>query len=322
MSIRRSQLGKLLAIVTALAMLAAACADDAETTTTAAETTTTEATTTTAAETTTTTEAATSTTELAACTVENLNLVTPGTLTIATGETAFPPWVGTLEGDFFDDPTSQTGFEGALAYEIARYLGFSDDQVEWARTGFDEAIGPGPKDWDFNMQQYSITATRDEVVDFSVPYYVTTQALVVLEGSPYTEASTVEDLKAAKLGAAIGTTSVDFVEMVIQPDTPPNVYDENFDVVSAMNAGQIEGLVVDLPTAYFVTAAQVEGSVIAGKFEAAAAEPDEYGLLFAEGNPLVECVNEAINSLWADGTIDGLIADWLELGGGLNVISG
>jgi len=307
MRTRPNRLGKYVVIVTVLTILVAACADGAETTTTAGETTTTEAT--------------TSTTGLAACTAENLNLVTPGTLTIATGETAFPPWVGTPD-EFFDEPESKTGFEAALAYEIAAYLGFSDDQVVWERTGFDEAIIAGPKDWDFNMQQYSITEVRDQVVDFSVPYYVTTQSLIVLEGSPYAEASTVEDLKGAKLGAAIGTTSVDFIENIIQPDSAPNVYDENFDVVSAMNAGQIDGLVVDLPTAYFMTAVQLEGAVIAGRFEAAAAEPDEYGLLFAEGNPLVDCVNEAINALTADGTIDDLIAEWLEQGGELTTITG
>jgi polar amino acid transport system substrate-binding protein len=309
MSKRRSRLGTFLVILVALTMLAAACADEAETTTTAADTTTTEAT--------------TSTTELAACTVENLNLVTPGTLTIATGDPAFPPWVADTDGGFNDDPTAKGGFEASLAYEIAGYLGFSDGQVEWVRTGFDEAIVAGTKDWDFNMQQYSITVARDEVVDFSVPYYLTAQALVVLDGSPYQNVSTLEELKGAKLGAAIGTTSVEFIETVIQPDTAPNVYDENFDVVSAMNAGQIEGLVVDLGAAFYITGSeQVPGSVVAASFEAAAAAPDEYGLLFADGNPLVDCVNEAINALWADGTVDGLIADWLEQGAGLNIISG
>jgi polar amino acid transport system substrate-binding protein len=232
--------GRFLVILVTLAMLAGACADEAaETTTTAGETTT--------------TEAGTSTTELAACTVDNLELVTPGTLTIATGDPAYPPWVTDADGGFNDDPTAKSGFEAALAYEIAGYLGFSDDQVEWVRTGFDEAIVAGPKDWDFNMQQYSITDDRDEVVDFSVPYYVTSQALLVLDGSPYQNATTLEELKDAKLGAAIGTTSVAFIETVIQPTTPPNVYDENFDVVSAMNAGQIEGLVVDLGTAFYLS---------------------------------------------------------------------
>jgi polar amino acid transport system substrate-binding protein len=303
---RTTRLGTFFVILVALAMLTAACADDAETTTTAAETTTTEAT--------------SSTTELAACTVENLNLVTPGTLTIATGDPAFPPWVADADGGFNDDPTAKSGFEAALAYEIASYLGFSDDQVVWARTGFDEVIVAGPKDWDFNMQQYSITAVRDEVVDFSVPYYVTSQALLVLDGSPYQNATTLAELKDAKLGAAIGTTSVEFIEAVIQPNTPPNVYDENFDVVSAMNAGQIEGLVVDLGTAFYLSGSgEVPNSVVAASFQADAA--DEYGLLFAEGNPLVDCVNEAINALWADGTIDGLIADWLQDAAGVPLIS-
>jgi polar amino acid transport system substrate-binding protein len=306
MNTRRTRLGTFFVILVALTMLAAACAEDAETTTTAAETTTTEAT--------------TSTTELAACTVENLNLVTPGTLTVATGDPAFPPWVTDADGGFNDDPTVKGGFEAALAYEIASYLGFSDDQVAWVRTGFDEAIVAGPKDWDFNLQQYSITAARDEVVDFSVPYYVTSQALLVLDGSPYQNATTLEELKDAKLGAAIGTTSVAFIEDVIQPTTAPNVYDENFDVVSAMNAGQIEGIVVDLGTAFYLSGSgDVPNSVVAAAFEAEAA--DEYGLLFADGNPLVDCVNEAINALWADGTIDGLIAAWLQDAAGVPVIS-
>ena len=306
MSKRRIRLGKLLVIGTALTMLVAACADDAETTTTAADTTTTEAT--------------TSTTELAACTVDNLNLVTAGTLTIATGDPAFPPWVTDADGGFNDDPTAKSGFEASLAYEIAAYLGFSDDQVVWERTGFDEAIVAGPKDWDFNMQQYSITAARDEVVDFSVPYYVTAQALLVLDGSPYQNATTLAELQDAKLGAAIGSTSVAFIENVIDPTTAPNVYDENFDVVSAMNAGQIEGLVVDLGTAFYLSGSgTVPDSVVAASFEAEAA--DEYGLLFAEGNSLVDCVNEAINALWADDTIDGLIADWLQNAAGVTVIS-
>ncbi|MGZ5384325.1 MAG: ABC transporter substrate-binding protein [Acidimicrobiia bacterium] len=310
MNKRHKRSARFLVILVTLAMLGAACADEGgETTSTADETTT--------------TEAGTSTTELAACTVENLTLVTPGTLTIATGDPAFPPWVTDAEGGFNDDPTAKSGFEAALAYEIASYLGFADDEVVWVRTGFDEAIVAGPKDWDFNMQQYSITPARDEVVDFSVPYYVTAQALVVLDGSPYQSVTTLEELKGAKLGAAIGTTSVEFIEQVIKPDTPPNVYDENFDVVSAMNAGQIEGLVVDLGAAYYITGSeQVPGSVIAASFETAAAAPDEYGLLFADGNSLVECVNQAINALWADGTIDGIIDQWLEQGAGLNIITG
>lgn len=255
------------------------------------------------------------------CAVEDLNLVTPGQLTVATGEPVFPPWMG-VGDDNFDVPESGTGFEGALVYELAAELGFSDEEVVFVRTGFDEAIAPGPKDWDFNIQQYSITDERDEVVDFSNPYYTTTQALVTFPDSEYANAETIEDLKDAKLGAAIGTTSLDFVENVIQPNVEPNVYDENVDVEAAMNAGQIDGLVVDLPTAYFVIAVQVEGAVIAGQFETEAADPDNFGLLFAEGNPLVDCVNQALDSLRGDGTLEALEEEWLAQEGAIPTING
>ena len=145
----------------------------------------------------------------------------PGVLTIATGEPAFQPWV------IDDDPTNQQGFEAAVAYAVATQLGFTPEQVTWIRTGFDEAVAPGPKEFDFNLQQYSITDERDEVVDFSIPYYVTDQALVAFADSPVTAANTVEDLKGYNLGAQIGTTSLDYIEEVIQPDTPPAVYDTN-----------------------------------------------------------------------------------------------
>ncbi len=255
------------------------------------------------------------------CELGDLNLVTPDTLTVATGEPVFPPWMG-VGDDVFDVPESGTGFEGALVYALAAELGFTDDQVVFVRTGFTEAIAPGEKDWDFNIQQYSISDERDEVVDFSDPYYVTRQALVTYPDSPFATATSTDDLSDAILGAAIGTTSLDFVEEVIQPDTDPNVYDENVDLEAAMNAGQIDGLVVDLPTAYFVTAVQVEGSVIAGQFEAEAAAPDEYGMLFAEGNSLVGCVNDALDTLRDAGTLQELEDTWLTQDGEIPIISG
>jgi polar amino acid transport system substrate-binding protein len=305
-----------------MALIAAACGDDDDggdtTTTTAAATTTTTdaATTTTAAPTTTTT-----TTAMDPCAVDQLNLVEPGVLTVATGEPVFPPWMG-VGDDNFDVPESKTGFEGALVYEIAAGLGFTDDQVEFVRTDFFEVIAVGPKDFDFNIQQYSITDVRDEVVDFSVPYYTTSQALVTLADSEYANATSLADLKGAKLGAAIGTTSLDFVEDVIQPDSDPNVYDDNVNLEAAMNAGQIEGLVVDLPTAYFVTAVQVPDGVIAAVFDIDAAAPDNYGLLFEEGNSLVDCINPIVEDLRADGTLTALEKEWLEQGGELTVITG
>jgi polar amino acid transport system substrate-binding protein len=256
------------------------------------------------------------------CAIADLNLVTAGTLTVATGEPAFPPWVGTTDGEGFDDPTSKLGFEAGLVYAIAGELGFTDDQVVWTRIGFNEAIAPGPKPWDFNLQQYSITDDRAEIVDFSVPYYTTRQSLVVYPDSPYASVTKIDDLKGAILGAQIGTTSLDFIENVIKPDKDPNVYDENVDLEAAMNAGQIDGLIVDLPTAYFVTAVQVEGAIIAGQFETEAAEPDNYGLLFAKDNPLVPCINTAIETLRENGTLKELEDTFLTQGGGIPTITG
>lgn len=255
------------------------------------------------------------------CAFADLNLVTAGTLTVATGEPVFPPWMG-VGDEVFDVPESKTGFEGALVYELAAKLGFSDDQVVFVRTGFDEAVAAGPKPWDFNIQQYSITESRDQVVDFSAPYYTTRQALVLYPDSPFAGATSVEDLKDAKLGAAIGTTSLDFIEDVIKPNTEASVYDENVDVEAAMNAGQIDGLVVDLPAAYYATAVQVEGSIIAGQFEAEAAAPDNYGMLFADGNTLVSCVNGALAELKDEGKLQELEDTWLTQDGGVPVISG
>jgi polar amino acid transport system substrate-binding protein len=295
--------------------VAAACGSgDSDTTTTTAAV---------AADTTTTTAAPAPTTTVALdpCDVDQLNLVEAGVLTVATGEPVFPPWMG-VGDDNFDVPESKTGFEGALVYALASKLGFADDQVVFVRTGFDEVIAPGPKDWDFNIQQYSITADRDEVVDFSDPYYTTRQALVTFADSPYATATSMADLADAKLGAAIGTTSLDFIEDVIQPDSDPNVYDQNTDLEAAMKAGQIDGLVVDLPTAYFVVAVQVEGAVIAGQFEAAAAAPDDYGLLFAEGNSLLTCVNEALTQLKRQGALQVFEDTWLTQSGEVSTITG
>jgi polar amino acid transport system substrate-binding protein len=296
MAKRRTTWIILLTLLLAFAMLTAACSSDSEETGPTAAT--------------------------GSCDIADLNLVAPGTLTVATGEPAFPPWVGTTDGEGFDDPESKLGFEAGLVYAIADELGFADTDVVWTRIGFNEAIAPGDKPWDFNLQQYSITEDRDEIVDFSSPYYVTRQALVVYPDSPFASATTIDDLKDAVLGAQIGTTSLDFIEEVIEPNTEPNVYDENVDLEAAMIAGQIDGLVLDLPTGYFVTAVQVEGAIIAGQFEAEAADPDEYGLLFADGNPLVPCVNSALETLKSNGKLQELEDTYLTQGGGIPIITG
>jgi polar amino acid transport system substrate-binding protein len=247
---------------------------------------------------------------------------TEGTLTVATGEPAFPPWVEgpdaaeTGEGD----PYSGEGFESALVYAIADQLGIAEDSVEWVRTGFDEAVAPGPKDYDFNIQQYSITPERDEVVDFSDGYYTVQQALVAAEDSTVAEAASVADLQDDQLGAAIGTTSLDYIDEVIQPDSEAAVFDDNAAAKAAFDAGQVDGLVFDLPTAFYITAVEIPDASIVGVLPAAG-DAEELGMLFEDGSELVPCVNEALATLRDDGTLDALQQEWLQAGGDIPTLS-
>jgi polar amino acid transport system substrate-binding protein len=243
-----------------------------------------------------------------ACSVAELPLVEPNTLTVATGEPVFEPWM------VDDDPTNKQGFESALVYALAERMGFSDDQITWVRTGFDEAIAPGEKPYDFNIQQYSISEERDEVVDFSIGYYEVEQALVAAEDSPVAQAKSVADLKSAHLGAAIGTTSLDYIEEVIQPDTEAQVFDDNAAAKAAFDAGQVDGLVFDLPTAYFITAVEIPDASIVGVLPREA-ETEELGLLFSEGSELVDCVDRALQTLIDDGTVAELEEEWLTQSG-------
>ena len=296
---------RLLVLLAALTLVVVACGgDDDDTTTTSAD----------AAEATTTAGDTVVTGPPEECAVDTLDLTTPDTLTVATGEPAFPPWIG---GD--DDPTSKEGFESTVVYAISGRMGLTD-QVTWVRTGFDEAIAPGPKDYDFNIQQYSITEERDEVVDFSESYYTVQQSLVAYADSAITAAETAADLAEYRLGAQIGTTSLDYIENVIQPTTPASVYDTNADVKAALDADQIDGVVFDLPTAYFITAVEIPEATIVGVLEAPGGEPEEFGLLFEEGSPLVECVNVAIRSLKEDGTFAALEGIWLAQQGEVKTI--
>lgn len=249
------------------------------------------------------------------CDKADLSTVTAGTLTIATGEPAFPPYVED------DDPTNKKGFESAIAYAVAGKLGFADSEVAWIRTGFDDAIVAGPKDFDFNLQQYSITEDREKVVDFSVPYYTTNQALIAYADSPVVDASTLADLKGLNLGAQIGTTSLAYIEDVIQPDNAAAVYDTNVDAKSALDAKQVDGIITDLPTAYYITAVEIPEASIVGVFEVSADQADNFGLLMAEGSPLKACVDAALEELRADGTLDALAAQWMAQAGAIKTIT-
>ena len=220
-----------------------------------------------------------------------------------------------------DDPSNGQGFESAVVYAVAEELGFERDQVEWVRTGFTEAIVAGEKDYDFNVQQYTITEERDEVVDFSDGYYALRQAIVGYEDSAAVGASSVADLQELRIGAQIGTTSLDYVENVIQPNEPASVYDTNADAKAALDADQVDALVFDLPTAYYVTAVEIEGSVILGQLEEVGDQPEELGFLFEEGSSLVPCVNEALANLSDDGTLADIEEEWLAQGGDSPTIS-
>jgi polar amino acid transport system substrate-binding protein len=248
------------------------------------------------------------------CATENLPLLTPGQLTIGTDNPAFPPWFegGTPEGSPWEinDPSTGEGFESAVAYAVAERLGFSRDQVTWVEVPFNQAFKPGPKDFDFDINQVSYKASRDQAVDFSDSYYDVNQALVALADTPIAEATTVEELREYKLGAPIGTTSFDVIETTVQPEQDPGVFDTLNDSISALKNQQVDGIVVDLPTAFFITAVQVKNGVIVGQFPTTG-QQEYFGMVFEEGNPLVECVNQALAELKADGTLQAIQQEWL-----------
>jgi polar amino acid transport system substrate-binding protein len=229
-----------------------------------------------------------------------------GVLTIGTGSPAYGPWV------VDDKPESKEGFEAAVAYAVAAELGFSDANVKWVRTTFDEAIQPGKKNFDFNLQQYSITEERKKTVSFSDGYYTTNQAIVGLTDSAAKGATTLADIKKLKLGAQSGTTSLDYITNVIKPDNEPFVYDDNAGAKAALEANQIDAAIFDLPTALYVSAVEIEGSAVLGQFPAdASASADEFGLVFDLENPLVGCVNTALAAIKDSGSLAEITSTWL-----------
>jgi polar amino acid transport system substrate-binding protein len=251
----------------------------------------------------------------ASCAEENAGAFeSPGVLTVGTGNPAFPPWWegGEVEGSEFEfnEPSLGQGYEGAVVAEVATRLGFAfPDEVVFVAVGFNKSFAPGDKPFDFVLQQISYKPERDEAVDFSESYYDVNQALVSYEGSPVAGATSVEDLKDARLGAPIGTTSLDVINDVVQPSVEPAVYDDLAQAVTDLDNGDIDGIVVDLPTAFFMAAVQIKKGVVVGQF---GAESDEYfAMAFESGSPLVECVNLALREMKADGTLDAIEQQWL-----------
>jgi len=257
-----------------------------------------------------------------ACAPADLATVTAGTLTIGTDNPAFPPYFAINESGntppwedlgYTGDPTTGEGFESAVAYAVAEQLGFTKDQVAWVVVPFDTSYAPGEKTFDFDINQISYTAARAENVDMSVGYYDLNQAIVAMKDSPAANAKSIADLQAYQFGAQQGTTSYDAIVNVIQPTKDAKVYNDNTGAIQALQGGQIDALVVDLPTADFITSVQIEDSAatIVGQLAPSATGQEYFSLVLAKGSPLTACINEALTALREDGTLDTLASTWL-----------
>lgn len=235
---------------------------------------------------------------------DELQTITAGKLTIGTGLPSYEPWV------VGDAPESGEGFEAAVAYAIAAELGFAAADVVWVRTTFDEAIAPGLKNFDFNLQQYSITDERKANVDFSSPYYSTAQTVITIAGSPAAGATSLADLKGLLVGAQTGTTSLKAIEDIIMPTAGAQVFNSNDDAKAALANGQVDAIVVDLPTAFYLTAVELDGGLILGQLAGAEAG-DSFGLVLDKDSPLTAAVSAAVDALRANGKLAELEATWL-----------
>jgi polar amino acid transport system substrate-binding protein len=250
-------------------------------------------------------ESSSSSSEADACEKEQLPLLTPGTLTVGTDSPAFEPWFSN------NDPTTGQGFESAVAYAVAKELGFSADEVKWVTVPFNSSYKPGAKNFDFDINQISITPERAKVVDFSDGYYQAAQAVLALEGTAGAEATSLADLKGLRLGAQTGTTSLTAIREVIAPDVDPQVFEDTNAAKQALQNDQVDAILADLPTAFFISAVEIPKSTIVGQFQPETGQQEEFGMLFEKGSDLVPCVNEALAALEEDGTLDELEQRWL-----------
>lgn len=239
------------------------------------------------------------------CAVEDLPLKNPGTLTIGTDSPAYEPW-------FVDnDPSNGKGFESAVAYAVAEEMGFEESQVEWIKVGFNSLFKPGPTDFDFDINQISITEKRDESVDFSEGYYSAAQAVITLKDSPAADATSLDELAGFKLGAQTGTTSLTAIRDVIQPEEEPLVFDDTNVAKQAMENGQVDAILADLPTAFYISAVEIPGSTLIGQFQPETGEQEQFGMLFEQGSELLPCVNRALETIKDDGTLAEIEQEWL-----------
>ena len=244
----------------------------------------------------------------ASCEPGKLPTTEQGVLTVATDNPAYPPY-------FEDnDPTNGEGFESAVAYAIGKQLGYPQAKVKWTTESFNSSFAPGPKDFDFDVNQISITPVREKAVDFSAPYYTANQAVVALKSSDAAKATSLEELRDAKLGVQVGTTSLEAAEAEIEPSSRPEVFNSSNDVVQALKNEQIDAVVVDLPTALYLTAAQVPQATVVGQFSAPGG--DQWGALLEKDSPLTACVSEAIEELESSGELQKITDRWMSQAAG------
>jgi polar amino acid transport system substrate-binding protein len=243
------------------------------------------------------------------CAIDQLNLKTPGTLTVATDSPAYEPWFVN------NDPSNGKGFESAVAYAVAKQMGFTPDQVKWVVEPFNKSYAPGAKDFDFDINQISITPQRAKAVDFSEGYYDVSQGVVALKSSGL-KIGSLDDLRSAKLGAQVGTTSLTAAQAI---NDNVAVFDDTSAAKQALNNGQIDAVIADLDTALYISAVEIPGSEVVGQF-ATTTDPEQFGLLFEKGNPLVSCVNKAVEALHATGTLDRLETKWLDKSANIPVL--
>ncbi len=234
----------------------------------------------------------------AGCDTSNPPLMEEGVLTVATDRPAYPPW-------FEGNPKSYSGYEGELATDIAKGLGVP---IKWVVEPFNKSFAPGAKDYDFDINQISITPERSHAVDFSDGYFHDNQGLLAAKDSPITGANSVDDLKDAQLGTQVGTTSFGFINSVIQPTNEPKIFDTTNDVKSALESGQLDGLVTDVVTTVYLRDFEIPGSVVVGQYPT----NEQFGMVFEKGSPLVDCVNQVLSDLKKDGTLKNLQDKWLQ----------
>jgi polar amino acid transport system substrate-binding protein len=256
----------------------------------------------------------TATTAGNSCAKDRLELADSGRLTVGTDNPAYPPWFagGTPQGSKWEvnDPSTGKGYESAVTYAVAKELGFTRPEVKWIVVPFAQTYKPGPKAFDFAIEQISYSPARAKAVDFGESYYNVNQALVALEGRPIAQAQSIDDLKRYKLGAVIGTTSYRYIVDTIEPSSKPSVYDTLNDNISALKNGQIDGLVTDFPTSYYIANVQLSNGTIVGRFPTVGRQ-EYFGVVFEKGSSLVTCVNRALKSIKQDGELARLEQRWI-----------